>query len=124
LVFEGLGEWGMYRALKDACATLGIEDYHPHDWRHTWAVQAIRDSLPLNTVAAQLGHKDAVMTLRIYGKFVPVAADFARVNAAIEAEEARAAGMLSAIDQAIAQGKPIDLSVLECTRLETDCGKS
>ena len=124
LVFEGLGEWGMYRALKDACATLGIEDYHPHDWRHTWAVQAIRDSLPLNTVAAQLGHKDAVMTLRIYGKFVPVAADFERVNAAIEAEEARAAGMLSAIDQAIAQGKPIDLSVLECTRLETDCGTS
>jgi hypothetical protein len=75
-------------------------------------------------VTAQLGHKDAVMTLRIYGKFVPVAADFERVNAAIEAEEARAAGMLSAIAQAIAQGKPIDLSVLECTRLETDCGKS
>jgi integrase len=110
-VFAELSEWEMRQALKDACEKVGVADYRPHDWRHTWAVQAIRDGFPLNTVAAQLGHKDAVMTLRVYGKFQPIATDFERVNAALPAEEEKeaAAGMHAAIDQAMAEGKPIEL---------------
>ena len=63
-------------ALQRACAALKVADYTTHDHRHTWAVQAVRDGLPINTVSHQLGHRDAVMTLRVYGAFVPAATDY------------------------------------------------
>ena len=63
-------------ALKHAIAAAEIEDYRSHDWRHTYAVQALRDGLAAQTVAHQLGHKDATMVLKVYGRFVPNRADY------------------------------------------------
>ncbi len=50
--------------------------YTQHGHRHTWAVQAIRDGIPLHVVAHQLGHRDPTMTLRVYGRFVPTSSDY------------------------------------------------
>lgn len=77
LVFADASLDTYYRVLMAACKAIGVEDYHPHDHRHTWAVQALRDGLAIQTVASQLGHRDAVMTLRVYGRFIPTSADYA-----------------------------------------------
>lgn len=80
-VFPQISKDGAIRALRTACTAVQIEDYRPHDWRHTWAVQGIRDGLAIMTIAHQLGHRDAVMTLRVYGRYQPVATDFQSRNA-------------------------------------------
>jgi integrase len=65
------------RALKAALKRAHLdEEYVQHDHRHTWAVQALKDGLPLHVVAHQLGHRDATMTLRVYGRFIPSGADY------------------------------------------------
>lgn len=45
--------------------------YTQRDQRHTWAVYAVRGGWPIEAVSRQLGHKDAVMALKIYGRFMP-----------------------------------------------------
>jgi integrase len=72
------------RALKAAKLD---ESYTQHDHRHTWAVQAIRDGIPLHVVAHQLGHRDATMVLKVYGRFVPTSADFRTRSATSTATE-------------------------------------
>lgn len=67
-----------YNDLKDACADIGIKDFRVHDWRHVWAVQAVRDGLAIQTVSHQLGHSNGAITLRVYAKYIPTAADFER----------------------------------------------
>lgn len=91
-VFAHLTDEAMRGALADACTAVTIDDYRPHDWRHTWAVQALRDGLSIQTVSHQLGHRDAVMTLRVYGRFVPVASDFDTRNATLTATSKQSTG--------------------------------
>lgn len=67
-------------ALAGALNAKKITDYHTHDHRHTWAVQAVRDGISIQAVAQQLGHRDAVMTLRVYGVFRATGADFGAKN--------------------------------------------
>lgn len=65
------------RALRAALKAAKMDTaYTQHDHRHTWAVQAVRDGLALHAVAHQLGHRDATMVLRVYGRFQPTNADF------------------------------------------------
>ncbi len=42
-----------------------------HDARHHWAVRMARAGMPVEMIARQLGHKDPMMALRIYGRFLP-----------------------------------------------------
>lgn len=75
--FKAVNYYAMRSALKAALEKAKLpKHYTTHDHRHTWAVQAIRDGLPLHVVAHQLGHRDSVMTLRVYGRFVPVSSDY------------------------------------------------
>jgi integrase len=75
--FRGVSVYQSHRALKAALKVAGLPDaYCQHDHRHTWAVQAIRDGLALHTIAAQLGHRDATMIVKVYGRFRPAASDF------------------------------------------------
>lgn len=67
----------LHEALK-ACE-MGASSYHTHDWRHTYAVQALRDGYPPQLVAHQLGHKDSTMVLKVYGKYAPNDADYDRL---------------------------------------------
>jgi integrase len=75
--FAGISSTMSYRALKQGLAAKGMDPaYTQHDHRHTWAVQAVREGLALHTVAHQLGHRDATMVLKVYGRFMPSASDF------------------------------------------------
>jgi integrase len=75
-LFGDMTAYQLYISVKQAAAAVGIADYRPHDHRHTWAVRAVQDGLPIQAVSHQLGHRDAVMTLRVYGVFTPSGADF------------------------------------------------
>jgi integrase len=56
---------------KRACGELGLVGYRLHDTRHHWAVRAAKAGTPPEIIAAQLGHVDATMVLRVYGRFFP-----------------------------------------------------
>jgi integrase len=43
--------------------------------RHHWAVRAARVGTPVAVIQAQLGHSSPVLTLSVYGRFLPNAAD-------------------------------------------------
>lgn len=49
--------------------------YTMRDHRHTYAVRAIRAGVPAELVARQLGHVDAVLVHRVYGRFAPTTAE-------------------------------------------------
>jgi integrase len=66
---------------RQALERLGLDvRYTLHDARHSYAVRQVRAGVPLQEIARNLGHKDAVMLLRIYGKYQPDARDFARAK--------------------------------------------
>lgn len=67
----GVDRWTVGDATVDACAALEIRDYTARDHRHTWAVRAVKSGMPIELVARQLGHKDGVLALRVYGRYVP-----------------------------------------------------
>lgn len=68
-------------ALTKAIAAAELPaDYTTHDHRHTWAVQAIRDRIPRPMISHNLGHRDAAMLDRVYGRYIPTGADFASIR--------------------------------------------
>ncbi len=79
----------MVKALE-----LYREGINLHAARHHWAVRAIRAGTPAEVVGRQLGHKDATMVLKVYGRFVPRSEDrdkWERMATAMDKEQARAA---------------------------------
>jgi integrase len=60
---------------KKICDALGFLGYRLHDARHHWAVRAAKAGTPAEIIAAQLGHVDGTMVLRVYGRFFPSAHD-------------------------------------------------
>lgn len=70
------------RSHRRALKALGLDSrYTLHDSRHSFAVRWMREGLDPQLIANNLGHKDATMVLRIYGKYRPTAADFHRARA-------------------------------------------
>lgn len=74
-LFLGLSYWPVRGRFLAACAALGIEDFHMKDHRHSWAVQAFKDRLPLWEIAQQLGHSSPAMALKVYGRHAPRSTD-------------------------------------------------
>lgn len=62
---------------KRACRALKIPVTTLHDWRHTYAVNSLRDGMMAETVARQLGHRDAGLVHKIYGRFIVDERDYA-----------------------------------------------
>jgi integrase len=62
---------------KRISAKLKIPVTTLHDWRHTYAVNSLRDGMKPTTVARQLGHRDASLVHRVYGRFIVDARDYA-----------------------------------------------
>lgn len=59
------------KRLKASCEAAGVRRITIHDWRHVYAVQAVRDGMPYYLIANQLGHTNTVMVQRVYGRFTP-----------------------------------------------------
>jgi integrase len=66
------------RAFASACRRAGIEDFTPHDLRHTCAAWLVSAGVPLTEVRDLLGHSTIRMTER-YAHLAPE-----RVRAAVE----------------------------------------
>ena len=63
-----ISEWS--REHRKLVASLGF-DVTLHDARHHWAVRMARTGMPAEMIARQLGHKDGMMVLKVYGRFFP-----------------------------------------------------
>jgi len=70
-LFPHCDRWRAQDHHKDACKALGIEDYRIHDHRHSYAVRAARAGTPAELIARQLGHANAILVLKVYGRFMP-----------------------------------------------------
>lgn len=88
-----MNRWTSRDKHRQACTVLGIEDYQLKVSRHTYAVRAIRAGAPFEHVAAQLGHADTTMVVRVDARFRPSESertDWQRI-AALQDEAARKA---------------------------------
>ena len=93
-LFPTLDRWMPGDEHRAACKVLGIDDYTMRDMRHSYAVRAARAGTPAELIARQLGHANAVLVLKIYGRFMPSQADrdkWEQIATAQDAETARAA---------------------------------
>lgn len=57
-------------AFQGACRRAGIDDFHFHDLRHTFASHLVMKGVPLKVVQELLGHKDIKTTMR-YAHLAP-----------------------------------------------------
>jgi integrase len=51
-------------AFRGACRRTGIEDFHPHDCRHTWATSHYRENRDLGALQKLGGWKTLSMVMR------------------------------------------------------------
>jgi integrase len=86
LVFPPMPHRDILAAFRAAQKTLGIEDHRLHDLRHCYAVNALKQGYKPTVVAHQLGHKDATMVTKVYGRFIPDASDYVVTNPATSPE--------------------------------------
>ena len=69
--------WAARDSHADACAALVEEGHHRYegytmrDHRHTYAVRAIQAGTPVTVVAAQLGHVNGVLVVKVYANYIP-----------------------------------------------------
>lgn len=63
--------WQFTQAHRAAVAAIGEEDYTLHDARHSYAVRHMQANAPIMDIAQNLGHKDATLVLKVYGKYRP-----------------------------------------------------
>lgn len=68
-----------FKAAQQAAEMSG---HRLHDLRHTYAVNALRQGYKPTVVAHQLGHKDATMVTKVYGRFIPDKSDYVVTNPA------------------------------------------
>ncbi len=80
-LFDGVDYWDAIASHRSALKALGLpKDYTLHDARHRFAVRWIRAGIDPNLIAANLGHKNAMLVLNVYGKHRPCALDLARLD--------------------------------------------
>ncbi len=82
LLFEGAVYESARAEHRKAIKALSLDSrYTMHDARHSFAVRWMRSNANPQDIASNLGHKDATLVLRIYGKYRPTAADLRRARA-------------------------------------------
>lgn len=59
-----LRAYALHDAFKNAVQQAGIEDFHFHDLRHTFASRLVMSGVDIRTVQELMGHKTISMTLR------------------------------------------------------------
>ncbi len=70
-IFRGIDRWKASDYHRERLRALGLHQLRLHDSRHHWAVENLRAGVPVQLVARQLGHRDATMVLKVYGRFIP-----------------------------------------------------
>jgi integrase len=81
LLFEEITEERARAEHRRAVKALSLDArYTMHDARHSFAVRWMRDGANPQDIANNLGHKDATLVLRIYGKYRLTASDLRRAR--------------------------------------------
>lgn len=71
-MFESIpNRWAAQQQHDIACKLRNVADYTMRDARDSWAVRMARAGVPIEQISKQLGHKDAVMALKVYGVYAP-----------------------------------------------------
>jgi integrase len=110
-MFRGMDRWDATSAHRARCVLLELGGYRLHDARRHWAVRMVRTGMPLEMVANQLGHVDAVMVARVCRRFVPNHVERDRweiAAAALDAEKWGAIG--TAAGTAIPTSEPPEIT--------------
>lgn len=74
-----LFSWGNRAALMRhyaACDAAKVPRFKIHEWRDTYAVAELQAGERPEVVAHQLGHKDASLVWKRYGRYIPQARDY------------------------------------------------
>lgn len=79
-LFPKAAHGAVLRRLKASCDVCQVPSIGIHDWRHVYAVQAVRDGMPYHLIANQLGHTNTIMVQRVYGRFRPDLRDLGVTN--------------------------------------------
>jgi len=66
-----IDRWKASDYHRERLRAFGLPALRLHDSRHHWAVENLRAGVPVELVARQLGHRDATMVLKVYGRFIP-----------------------------------------------------
>jgi integrase len=93
LLFPGVHRWAASDAHRAACRLAEIENYQLRDQRHSYAVRAARSGTPAEFIARQLGHADAVLVLKVYGRFMPSQQERDRWEKIADIQDKEAAAM-------------------------------
>lgn len=80
-LFEGVTARRALDVQRASLKALKLdESYTLHDARHSYAVRRMKAGDDPQMIAHNLGHKDALMVLKVYGKYRPSAQDLARAQ--------------------------------------------
>lgn len=83
--------WTVSDWHRETVKALELPVYPLRNARHHWAVRALRAGAPLSVVQHQLGHGSPQLTLTVYGRFAPDAADRDRWERAASETDPRSA---------------------------------
>ena len=66
-------ERNVRHVFKRVLEKAGLRHIRIHDLRHTYATLLLQAGAPITYVGAQLGHRDASITLGVYAHYLPSA---------------------------------------------------
>ncbi len=81
LLFEGVKPRSVWEVNRRTVRELKLDErYTLHDSRHSFAVRWMKAGIDPQLIANNLGHKDASLVMRVYGKYRPTLQDLARIR--------------------------------------------
>jgi integrase len=91
LIFpDGWSRWTASDWHRETVRDLGLTPAYPlKNARHHWAATHLRAGYPIYEVQRQLGHASPQLTLTVYGRFIPSAADVDGYQEKFKADQAR-----------------------------------
>ena len=98
-----VGRWRASDGHPAACKAFGEshDSYRMHDARHSYAVRAIKAGALFEHVAAQLGHADTQMVVKVYGRYKPSAVERREWEKTAAAQDAARAPGASALGRSL-----------------------
>ena len=67
----GFTRFYAYKMVKQYAQETGIEDMHPHKFRHGLAIHLLQQGVPIPVISARLGHASVYVTMALYMKVTP-----------------------------------------------------